>query len=238
MTTAFISDLHLTPNRPESTQWFRQFMHTSQNKVNEIYILGDLFDFWIGDDAADFLGHSEAEEILRTTKQSGIATYFIHGNRDFLVGSEFEQRTGCQILADPTVITLGGERVLLTHGDTLCTDDVEHQEFRALTTTDKWKIAFLNKPIEQRMNEVLSLRERSEAGKKVKSMEIMDVNQGAVEAIMTENKVLTMIHGHTHRPKIHTFNLGKNTATRYVLGDWFTQKSMLIVDNGRYSLLK
>ena len=236
MTIAFIADLHLDPVRPESTQWFEEFMNNSTGMLSRLYILGDLFEVWLGDDGGDALGQGEVENIIKSTVNAGLDIFFIHGNRDFLVGNDFAKRTGCKILPDPTLITLGSEPVLLTHGDTLCTDDIEHQTARQEMMTSKWKIAFLNKPVNERMDTARSMRTKSEAAKKTKSMEIMDVNQQHVEKVMREHGVLTIIHGHTHKPAVHEFNLDNVPAKRYVLGDWYTQKSVLYYDHGRFAL--
>ena len=211
-------------------------MRESRGLINRIYILGDLFEFWVGDDARDTLGHGEVEDILRATVQAGAEIFFIHGNRDFLIGRDFESRTGCRILPDPTVIELGTTRVLLTHGDSLCTDDTAHQQARQQMLTDKWKLAFLGKPIDERVTTANAMRKESEIGKKSKSMEIMDVNQQQVEKVMRDHDVLTMIHGHTHQPAVHDFFIDHAPAKRFVLGDWYTQKSMLLYDGGCFSL--
>ena len=233
---AFISDLHLTPDRPDSTLWFEKFMGNAIGKIDEIFILGDLFEVWIGDDAHAEIGQTRVEEILKSTSDSGIKLYFMHGNRDFLVGEDFEKRTGCKILPDPSLITLGGESVLLAHGDTLCIDDIEHQKMRAQMVTSKWKLAFLNKPIEERIDTALTMRGKSEQGKQIKNMEIMDVNQAHIEKVMQQHGVLKLIHGHTHKPAVHEFVLNGLQAKRYVLGDWYTQKSILYYENGNFSL--
>ena len=233
---AFISDLHLTPDRPDATGWFENFMANAIGMIEEIYILGDLFEVWIGDDASDSLGQGRVEEIIRSTSDAGIKLNFMHGNRDFLVGEEFAKRTGCSLLPDPSVIILGDEKVLLTHGDALCTNDVGHQQARAQMLTSKWKVAFLSQPIEDRIDTALLMREKSEAGKRSKSAEIMDVNQQYVENVMREHGVLKLIHGHTHKPAVHEFMLDDCTARRYVMGDWYTQKSMLYYDNGNFAL--
>lgn len=233
---AFISDLHLTPERPDATGWFENFMTHAVGVIDEIYILGDLFEVWIGDDASDELGQGRVEEIMRSTVDSGVKLWFMHGNRDFLVGEAFAKRTGCTFLPDPSVITLGGDQVLLTHGDALCTCDVEHQRARTQMLSTKWKAAFLNKPIVERLDIASSMREKSEAGKRVKGAEIMDVDQRQVENVMREHGVLKLIHGHTHKPAVHEFMLDNCTARRYVMGDWYTQKSMLFYENGNFAL--
>ncbi len=236
MAIAFISDLHLEPARPEPTQWFEKFMSDVSAQISQLYILGDLFEVWVGDDGSTALGQGAVEAIIKLAIDDGLDIFFIHGNRDFLVGSDFEKRTGCQILADPTLITLDSEPILLTHGDALCTDDREHQIARQQMITDKWKKAFLSKSIDERIDTAQSLRRKSELAKKNKSMAIMDVNQQHLEQVMREHGVLTIIHGHTHKPAVHEFNLDNLPAKRYVLGDWYTQKSVLYYDNGNFSL--
>lgn len=236
MTIAFIADLHLDPARPESTRWFEKFMHNSIGSLSQLYILGDLFEVWIGDDGSDALGQLAVENIIKSTVDVGLDIFFIHGNRDFLIGNEFAKRTGCKILPDPTLITLGSEKVLLAHGDTLCIDDTEHQTARQEMTSAKWKIAFLNKSIDERMDNARAMRSKSEFSKKSKSMAMMDVNQQHVEKVMREYGVLTMIHGHTHKPAVHEFHIDNIPAKRYVLGDWYTQKSVLYYEQGRFTL--
>ena len=230
MAIAFISDLHLTPEHPDSGDWFRQFMEKAKGKFTQIYILGDLFEVWVGDDGAGPLGQENIQDIIREVADSGIDLFFIHGNRDFLIGEDFEKQTGCKILPDPTVITLDGTRVLLSHGDSFCTDDIEHQENRAQMVTSKWKIAFLNKPVEERINTAMEMRQKSEVNKRFKPMAIMDVNQAHLEKVMLEFDVQTLIHGHTHRPARHELEINGKSAQRTVLGDWYTQSSVLRVD--------
>ena len=242
MTIAFISDLHLTPERPVSTRLFEQFIASAPQFLEQLYILGDLFEYWIGDDAAGLLGHESVESALRKTVETGTEVFFIHGNRDFLVGQEFAERTGCQLLTDPVVIVPPHRyqsqevRILLSHGDALCTDDIEHQQARKQMLSSKWKLAFLGQPVKQRYSTVDALRKRSESGKQGKSMEIMDVNQSAVEALMRQHDVHIMIHGHTHKPAVHEFMLNGTLARRYVLGDWYEQKSAIYYDDGRLTL--
>ena len=236
MPTAFISDLHLTPERPESTQFFREFMAGASRYIDRLYILGDLFEFWIGDDGASLLGHGEVESILKDTSHKGVNIFFLHGNRDFLLGQAFADRTGCQLLPDPIVVSEQGLTILLTHGDALCIDDKEHQAARKQMLSSKWKLAFLEKPLDSRLDHANHLRAQSEISKRTKSMEIMDVNQEAVEALMRQHNVTIMIHGHTHRPAAHEFTLDGKLARRYVLGDWYTQKSAIFCEDGKMVL--
>lgn len=236
MTIAFISDLHLTPDRPHSTALFGDFIRHANRYLDALYILGDLFEYWIGDDGADDLGHRQVEQALARTVDAGTSIFFLHGNRDFLVGEDFASRTGCQLLPDPVIIEPDGLRILLTHGDALCTDDIEHQAARQQMLSSKWKLAFLDKPLGERAAAANALRSESEAGKQSKPMEIMDVNQGAVERLMLNNNVRIMIHGHTHKPAAHEFLADGNLMRRYVLGDWYEQKSAIFMENGRLTL--
>ena len=236
MTIAFISDLHLTPERPHSNQLFADFIGQSAGHLKQLYILGDLFEYWIGDDAGGQLGYAPVEDAVRQTRQAGTEVLFMHGNRDFLVGQQFAERTGCRLLDDPCVVQLGEHRTLLTHGDSLCTDDVQYQQARQTLRSAKWKTTFEQQPIAQRITDAMALRQKSEASKQNKSMEIMDVNQAAVEACMREHGVYRMIHGHTHRPAVHEFELDGKSARRYVLGAWFSKKSVLFYTDGCLTL--
>ncbi len=236
MTIAFISDLHLTAERPESKGLFERFITDVHRYITRLYILGDLFEYWVGDDGAEALGHLDVESAIRRTVDTGVEVFLLHGNRDFLIGNAFAKRTGCRLLPDPVVITPDGLRILLTHGDALCTDDVEHQASRRQMLSGKWKLAFLGQPLERRMETADAMRCRSEREKREKPMEIMDVNQDAVEALMREHDVRILIHGHTHKPAAHEFEIDGELARRYVLGDWYEQKSALYYDNGQLAL--
>ncbi len=241
MTIAFIADLHLTPERPASTRLFEAFLRGSARILERLYILGDLFDYWVGDDGGDALGHDSVEAAIRQTVAAGTQVFFMHGNRDFLVGAQFARRNRCTLLPDPTVVTLGQRDFLLTHGDALCTDDIEHQRARQQMLSSKWKMAFLDQPLAQRLHTAAEMRRSSEAGKRTKSMTLMDVNQAAVEALMRAHKVETIIHGHTHQPAVHHFQLNHGSlvqkpAWRYVLGDWYEQRSALYYHHGKLAL--
>jgi UDP-2,3-diacylglucosamine hydrolase len=236
MTIAFISDLHLTPDRPASTRLFEKFIDAAPHYLTQVYILGDLFEYWVGDDGAGALGHEPVEEALKRTVDSGTEVFFVHGNRDFLVGEAFAERTGCTLLPDPVVIRPDNLPVLLTHGDALCTDDVEHQASRQRMLSGKWKVAFLGKSLDERIATASTLRARSDRGKQEKPTEIMDVNQQAVESLMRAHDVRIMIHGHTHRPGAHEFLIDGERARRFVLGDWYEQKSAIYWESGRMVL--
>lgn len=236
MTTYFISDLHLTPTRPVGLKLFQDFLAQQAPDVDSLYILGDLFEFWIGDDAAVQLGADQCLSALRQLSDQGLNLYFMSGNRDFLIGEQFADTTGCQLLNEPTVIELDGQPVLLLHGDSLCTDDIEHQSFRKTVDDPKWRQQFLAMTIEQRLAMAQDARNQSQLHQMAVSMEIMDVTQSAVKRAMTDAGVSTLIHGHTHRPAVHEFNLNGNQAKRIVLGDWYQQSSWLVVDEQGYHL--
>ncbi|MCC5860094.1 MAG: UDP-2,3-diacylglucosamine diphosphatase [Ectothiorhodospiraceae bacterium] len=233
----FISDLHLDASRPEIVQLFLQFLQQRATQAEALYILGDFFEAWIGDDAVT--PDHPVIAALKAFSTTGVPLYVMRGNRDFLLGEQFEQMTGARLLPDPTVITLGDERVLLMHGDSLCTDDTEYQQFRAMVHDPQWQQMFLAKSIEERMEMARRARQESTArnSQLMDTQEsIMDVNQGAVEQIMLEHDVQRLIHGHTHRPKVHTFTLKEKRATRIVLGDWYDQGSVLEYRDGAYDL--
>jgi len=229
MAILFISDLHLDASRPQIVDLYTQLLARDAREAAALYILGDLFESWIGDDDDAPLA-TQVAHATRALRDAGVPVYFMHGNRDFLLGEEFAARAGMTLLADPTVIELGGERVLLLHGDTLCTDDVEYLNFRTLVRDPRWQQQFLAKPLAERR--AFAAQARGESRKHTSSMkaEIMDVNQHAVEAAMREHGVTRMIHGHTHRPATHRFNLDGQAAERIVLGDWYKQHSVLRLD--------
>ncbi len=235
MTTLFISDLHLDPSRPRVTELFLDFLAGEAREAEALYILGDLFEAWIGDDGA---GEDDRRVIdaLRALSDSGVPCYFMHGNRDFLVGEDFARDSGCSLLPDPSVVSLYGEPVLLMHGDTLCIDDVEHMQFRAMVRDPEWQREFLSKPIAERQAFADKARAESMRQGQYKSMEIMDVNPDEVTRVMQEHGVRRLIHGHTHRPNVHRFDLAGEPAERIVLGDWFDQGSVLRVEAGDYRL--
>jgi len=231
----FISDLHLHSSRPDITRLFIDFLQNEAGEASALYILGDLFEFWIGDDD----NREEYGEVIEQLKQltsTGTPVYFMCGNRDFLVGEDFSKQTGCIILDDPSVINLFGENVLLMHGDTLCTDDQDYQAFRAEVRSEAWQANVMSMPIDERIEYFQSLREASRKSIQEKATEIMDVNQTAVEKSMRDSGVSTLIHGHTHRPDIHHFLIDNQPARRIVLGDWYDQGSVLVCDEAGFRL--
>lgn len=226
MTTLFISDLHLDSSRPEATALFLDFLRTEARRAEALYILGDFFEAWIGDDAPT--DHDrEVMEGLRALSDTGVPIFFMHGNRDFLIGRRFARETGCRLIDDPAVIELYGAPTLLTHGDALCTDDVEYQQFRQMVRSREWQDDFLAKPVAERRAFAEAARAESARQGREKGMEIMDVNAGAVEEALNAAGVDHMIHGHTHRPDTHRFRLDDRECSRIVLGDWYDQGSVL-----------
>ena len=229
-TTLFISDLHLSHERPALTALFLDFLRARAPRAQALYILGDLFEVWLGDDAIHPAYHPVLQG-LRTLADSGVPVYVMHGNRDFLLGTDFERLSGTRLIADPTLIELGGEPTLLMHGDVLCTDDVEYQQFRAHVRDAATQRQFLALDIEQRIAMARQFRDASRERTSQKAEAIMDVNQAAVLAALRAHGVRRLIHGHTHRPAIHDFALDGQAARRIVLGDWYEQGSVLVCDD-------
>ncbi len=220
-----ISDLHLTPDQPDLCEHFDQYSSTLA-PGDDLYILGDLFEYWLGDDAADFLGHTAVERVLSSLSQRGVQVFFLSGNRDFLLGRKFADQCGMQIISDEHILELGPKRVLLMHGDSLCTDDIAHQKFRNMVRLPSWQDEFLRKSLAERDALAKLARYRSEDGKTQKAAQIMDVNDEAVEGVMCAHGVGLLIHGHTHRPAVHELNFSGN-AYRVVLGDWTPEPSWI-----------
>lgn len=237
--TWFISDLHLDMKRPHIVQAFMQFLGEIRGQADSLYILGDLFEYWIGDDIVDTPAGQLVMPLLNGMRQlsdSGTELYFTHGNRDFLIGEQFADMTDCQLLPEKQVIDLQGVPTLVMHGDTLCTDDLEYQELRKMFYNEDLRKQFLALDIPARQVEAARIREASLQKVKEKSEAIMDVNQAAVESAMREAGVTQLIHGHTHRPAIHEFELDGEPAKRIVLGDWYDQVSSLRVSQGQFFL--
>ena len=285
MATLFISDLHLCAQRPAVMTLFLDFLRGRATHADALYILGDLFEYWIGDDAAadaefaavitglraltqrppgesmdgrgralsgtgagesmdgrgralsgtgaemaDVLAPGLSRQTQGQFPVAGVPVYVMHGNRDFLLGKEFTQITGCRLLPDPTLIDLYGTPVLLMHGDTLCTDDVDYQNFRRIVRDPQWIKKFLAQSRDQRNAVVRDLRTTSKAAMAEKPPDIMDVNPSAVESVMRTHRVHHLIHGHTHRPAQHDLLLDGQPARRTVLGDWYEQGSVLECD--------
>ncbi len=226
MTTRFISDLHLHHSRPSVTDGFIRFLEKSSTTTAALYILGDLFEVWIGDDDPDPHHHRIIEALHKFTA-AGPECFFARGNRDVMIGRRFCTETGVQLLDETTVIDLHGARVLVSHGDELCTDDPAYQRFRQQAHNPTWRALFLALPLSIRRRLARRLRSRSQAKTALKPEDITDVSAEAVEEAFIENRVTTMIHGHTHRPGIHQLEVFHQSRTRIVLGDWYEQGSVL-----------
>lgn len=235
MSTLFISDLHLDATRPAATQAFREFLKYRAAEAEALYILGDLFEAWVGDDDDDPRAAGIMDALAELTS-GGVPAWFVHGNRDFLIGDGFCGRTGVTLLPETSVVNLGGENVLLMHGDSLCTDDHDYQEFRAMVRDPKWQAQFLALPLAARRALAAQARDASRISTGGKPMEIMDVNANAVAEAMRANGVRRFIHGHTHRPDVHEFELDGGPATRIVLGDWFERGWALEHDGNGFRL--
>ncbi|HRF83497.1 MAG TPA: UDP-2,3-diacylglucosamine diphosphatase [Pseudoxanthomonas sp.] len=240
MTTLFVSDLHLDPARPEITALFLHLLRGEAARADALYILGDLFEAWVGDDDPSEAG-AAVSAALRALADAGVPAYFIHGNRDFLVGQDYADRAGLRILPDPAVVSLYGEPVLLMHGDLLCTDDTAYQTFRAQTRDPVWQATFLAQPLAARLAFAAQAREASMArqremidGDRANFENVTDVNPAAVAATLARFGVSTLIHGHTHRPAMHALRADGRDCRRIVLGDWYEQGSLLRVSPGRH----
>jgi len=234
MKTLFISDLHLDEQREEITQLFINFLQTKARKAQALYILGDFFEVWIGDDYKNALNSKIIKELNYLTETHGVPVYLMHGNRDFLISKDFEEDTGCQLLTDPTVINLCGQATLLMHGDTLCTEDVEYLAFRLQARDPRYQQQFLTKPLAERLQIALQIRQMSHQKASLKAQDIMDVSQDEVVKVMQKHKVSRLIHGHTHRPQTHQFQIAGHACERIVLGAWEHNGHVLEFDQEGY----
>jgi UDP-2,3-diacylglucosamine hydrolase len=219
VTTLFISDLHLEESRPDITGAFLRFLETRAMGVERLYILGDFFEAWIGDDERTPL-QEQVAAALRDVRDSGTEIFLMHGNRDFLIGQDYCERAGATLLGDPTVIDLYGTPALLMHGDSLCTADVEYQKFRASMRNPQMQKMLLARPLADRQQMARQLRQMSMAKNQGKAEDIMDVTPEEVVKELEHHGVQLMIHGHTHRPAIHELEANGEQARRIVLGDW------------------
>lgn len=237
MTTLFISDLHLEESRPDITGAFLGFLKTHAMGVERLYILGDFFEAWIGDDERTPL-QEQVAAALREVRDSGTEIFLMHGNRDFLIGNDYCERAGATLLDDPTVIDLYGTPALLMHGDSLCTADVEYQKFRANMRNPKMQKMMLARPLKDRQQMARQLRQMSMAKNQGKAEDIMDVTPEEVVRELEHHGVQLMIHGHTHRPAIHDLEANGEPARRIVLGDWDTHVWWLEARSGQEPELK
>ncbi len=234
----FISDLHLSDQRPDITQAFKKFCVERVLAADALYILGDLSDAWLGDDDDSAIA-GMLRETLKTVVDNGVEIFMLTGNRDFLMGLKFADYCGLTLLDDPATINLYGQQVLLMHGDSLCTDDTEYMKFRAQIRDPDMQEMLLDKPLSERREIAKMLREHSRSANATKAADIMDVNLAQVISQMQEHSVQTLIHGHTHRPHVHSLELPEQNikaAKRYVLGDWDQQGWCITADKHRIDL--
>lgn len=238
MRTLFIADLHLSEQEPAITAGFLRFLQRDAYQADALYILGDFFEYWIGDDDPQPL-HREIAAALRDLTASGVPCYFIHGNRDFLIGKRFAHECGMTLLPQETLLTLYGHRILIMHGDTLCIDDEDYQRYRRKVHNPLIQTLFLWLPLRTRLNIAAKMRDRSQMTNGDKSDAIMDVNQHAVIEALERNQAEWLIHGHTHRPAIHDISMPNGKlAKRAVLGAWHYQGSMISVTPAGIELIE
>ena len=235
-----ISDLHLEEQRQDITEAFTQFLEFNRGKCSALYILGDLFEIWIGDDVESLLTTTVADS-LREFYTGGSSVYLMHGNRDFLIGESYAAQCGISLVQEYYSLEVQNLEILLLHGDSLCTDDVDYQQFKTMVRDNKWQTEFLKKPIEERVAYASAARKQSREAAKTKSTEIMDVNQTAVKALFNSTQHKYIIHGHTHRPAVHDVSLKQNGSTkttgkRIVLGDWDKEIWFIEIQNGKIDL--
>jgi len=229
----FISDLHLAPERPDIIQLFVDFLNNQAVHVESLYILGDLVEYWLGDDD-EAEGLNSVFDCMKQLADNGLKIYLMHGNRDFLMGEQLAQRAGCILINDPHIAHFNNIPVLLMHGDILCTDDTRYQELRLMLRNPAWQQDFLSKPLAEREAMALALRQQSKEETQSKAADIMDVNADAVTQAFVDHRVKLMIHGHTHRPSIHQLEVNGKPVKRVVLGDWYSQGSVLEFDDAEH----
>ena len=222
----FISDLHLAPERPDIIQLFIEFLNNQAARAESLYILGDLVEYWLGDDDKAE-GLDEVFQCMKHLSDNGLKIYLMHGNRDFLMAEDLAERAGCQLIHEPYIAKFDNIPVLLMHGDVLCTDDVRYQELRLMLRNPAWQADFLSKPLAEREQMAIALRKQSKEETQSKAADIMDVNADAVKQAFIDNDVSLMIHGHTHRPAVHELEVDGAPVKRVVLGDWYSQGSVL-----------
>jgi UDP-2,3-diacylglucosamine hydrolase len=238
LSTLFISDLHLTEERPEANERFISLLEDKARRADALYILGDFFEYWIGDDDLGEPFNAVIAGLLKDLTRRGVAVYLMHGNRDFLIGEGFCAATGATLLSDPTVTEINGVETLLVHGDTLCTDDVEYQAWRRKARDAAFQAEFLAKPLAERRRAVHQMREKSRQVVQEKTAEIMDVNDDAVRQAMRAHGVHRLIHGHTHRPGRHRVDLDGEPGERWVLPDWYGRGGYLEIARGEPKLVR
>jgi UDP-2,3-diacylglucosamine hydrolase len=228
--TLFISDLHLCAVRPHINRQFFDFAARTATQAEALYILGDLFEYWVGDDDAGDELNTQVATALKTLADRGVALFLMHGNRDVLIGAGYAARCGARLLADPMLLDLHDARTLLMHGDTLCIDDIDYQKFRIYAHNPENQRKFLAQPLAARREQMLGMRAQSEVSKSAKAEAIMDVSPSAVDSVLREHGYPRLIHGHTHRPARHVHTVDGHTCERWVLGDWYQRGSYLRCD--------
>jgi len=237
----FVSDLHLAAERPATNERFFAFLRDPAARAGQLYILGDLFEYWIGDDELDAAdGDPLARAVvaeLQALARRGVGIALMHGNRDFLIGPEFCAASGARLLRDPVVETVGGVRTLLMHGDTLCTDDHDYQAWRRTARSQAWQDEFLAKDLPARRRALQALRAKSREVVGAKPADIMDVNDAAVREALRSNGLTRLVHGHTHRPARHALEVDGRACERWVLPDWYERGGYLAVDDAGPRLL-
>jgi len=231
----FISDLHLSSAHPHSAALFQNFAAGIAPQAEALYILGDLFEYWAGDDDLDDAFHQRICATLRALDTQGTRIFIMHGNRDFLMDEKLAAACHATLLADPTLLDLYGTPTLLTHGDALCTDDAAYQQFRRMVRSADWRTQFLAQPLAQRKAQIEQLRAQSEQSKRVKAMDIMDVSSDAVNELLRRNHYPRLIHGHTHRLAKHLHHVDGHSCERWVLGDWDSKANSLRCDRSGIS---
>ncbi|MDR2015126.1 MAG: UDP-2,3-diacylglucosamine diphosphatase [Azoarcus sp.] len=232
----FVADLHLTEKRPQASAAFFDFFSGPARQAGSVFILGDLFEYWVGDDDIESAFNRSICEALSAATAAGTVVYFMAGNRDFLAGEGFAHASGARLLADMVSIRFATRTLLLSHGDSLCTDDHDYQAFCLQVRDREWQAGFLAEPLDERRNFIKKLRERSEAAKQGKCAEIMDVNADAVVSLLRSHAYPTLIHGHTHRPAHHTYLIDGHRCERHVLPDWRDHAVWLAFDGSEFSV--
>ena len=230
MPTLFISDLHLAPERPQITEQFLRFTRSTAAGADALYILGDLFEYWVGDDDLEDPLNGMVSSALSALVAAGTAVFLMRGNRDVLLGSDFATRCRATLLDDPVLVNLYGTPTLLSHGDALCTDDVDYQRFRLYARDPGNQQKFLAQSLEARREQMRGMRAQSETSKQQKTEAIMDVAPAAVEALLRQHGYPRLIHGHTHRPARHSHAVDGQTCERWVLNDWYDSGGYLRCD--------
>ena len=238
MRTLFVSDLHLIETRPQANEAFLSFLEREARGADALYILGDLFEYWIGDDDLSDPFNAVVAGLLKDLSARGVPVFVMHGNRDFLLGPGFCRAAGATLLVDPAVVTAGGEPALLMHGDTLCTDDLDYQAWRRTARSAEWQHGFLGKSLAERRREILALRDKSREVIQAKPAEIMDVNAAAVAEALRRHGVRRLVHGHTHRPGHHALQVDGRACERWVLPDWYGRGGYLAIAGGRARLTR